>query len=36
MRAIFAHHVQRVKNLTERLDVTVTQGGLEMAFSVKM
>jgi len=28
--------VQRVENLTERLDVTVTQGGLEMAFSVKI
>jgi len=36
MRATFAHHVQRVKNLTERLNVTVTQGGLATAFSVKI
>jgi len=36
MRATFAHHVQHVKNLTQRLNVTVTPGGLATASSVKM
>lgn len=36
MGVTFAQHVQRVKNLTERLNVTATQGGLATVFSVKI